>query len=202
MIAYLKGTITEVEKDSVILECRDIGYRIFMPASVLERLGKTGEELTIHTYFHVREEAMQLYGFLTKNDLTAFRLLLGVNGIGPKAAMGILSHFSWEDLSFAVLSEDAATIAKAPGIGRKTAQKVILELKDKFSLQEAFEQKILENSPGSQATREPETAQEAAEALMALGYGRSEAFKAVRQVPQKEEMSVEELLRAALKRIG
>lgn len=201
MIAYLKGTIAEVEKDSVILECRDIGYRIFMPASVLERLGKDEKMLTIHTYFHVREEAMQLYGFLTKNDLTAFRLLLGVNGIGPKAAMGILSHFSWEDLSFAVLSEDAAAIAKAPGIGKKTAQKVILELKDKFSLQEAFEQKLSQDVP-DQAAGDPETAQEAAQALIALGYGRAEAWKAVRQVPEKERLNVEELLRAALKRIG
>ena len=201
MIAYLKGTIAEVEKDSVILECRDIGYRIFMPASVLERLGKDEKVLMIHTYFHVREEAMQLYGFLTKNDLTAFRLLLGVNGIGPKAAMGILSHFSWEDLSFAVLSEDAAAIAKAPGIGKKTAQKVILELKDKFSLQEAFEQKLSQDVP-AQAAGDPETAQEAAQALIALGYGRAEAWKAVRQVPEKERLNVEELLRAALKRIG
>lgn len=201
MIAYLKGTIAEVEKDSVILECRDIGYRIFMPASVLERLGKDEKVLTIHTYFHVREEAMQLYGFLTKNDLTAFRLLLGVNGIGPKAAMGILSHFSWEDLSFAVFSEDAAAIAKAPGIGKKTAQKVILELKDKFSLQEAFEQKLSQDVP-DQAAGDPETAQEAAQALIALGYGRAEAWKAVRQVPEKERLNVEELLRAALKRIG
>lgn len=201
MIAYLKGTIAEVEKDSVILECRDIGYRIFMPASALERLGRTGEALTIHTYFHVREEAMQLYGFLTKNDLTAFRLLLGVNGIGPKAAMGILSHFSWEDLSFAVLSEDATAIAKAPGIGRKTAQKVILELKDKLSLQETFEQKLSQDAP-EQAAGDPKTAQEAAQALIALGYGRAEAWKAVRQVPEKEELNVEELLRAALKQIG
>lgn len=201
MIAYLKGTIAQVEKDSVILECRDIGYRIFMPASALERLGKTGEVLTIHTYLHVREDAMQLYGFLTKNDLTAFRLLLGVNGIGPKAALGILSHFSWEDLSFAVLSEDTAALAKAPGIGKKTAQKILLELKDKLNLQEAFEQKLSQEAP-EQAVEDPEIAQEAAQALIALGYGRAEAWKAVRRVPEKEKLNVEELLRAALKRIG
>ncbi len=200
MIAYLKGTIAQVEKDSIILECRDIGYRIFMPVSVLERLEKNKEVLTIHTYFHVREEVMQLYGFLTRNDLTAFRLLLSVNGIGPRAAMGILSHFSWEDLNSAVLSEDAAAIAKAPGIGRKTAQKVILELKDKLSLQEAFEQKLSQDTP-AQASADPQTAQEAAQALIALGYGRAEAWKAVRQVPDKEGMDVEELLRAALKRM-
>ncbi|MCI8813854.1 MAG: Holliday junction branch migration protein RuvA [Lachnospiraceae bacterium] len=200
MIAYLKGTVTEVEKDSVILECRDIGYRVFMPASSLERIGKTGEERVIHTYLNVREDAMQLYGFLTKNDLSAFRLLLGVSGIGPKAAMGILSHFSWEDLSFAVLSDDAASIAKAPGIGKKTAQKVILELKDKLCLQEAFEEK-LSSSEASQSGKESGAAQEAVEAMVALGYGRSESLKAVRQAAAEEDMDVESLLRAALKQM-
>lgn len=198
MITYLKGTIAEVERDSVILECGGIGYRIFMPLSALDRLEKKEEALTIHTYFHVREEAMQLYGFLTKNDLTAFRLLLGVNGIGPKAAMGILSHFSWEDLSLAVLSEDAVALAKAPGIGRKTAQKIILELKDKLSWQESLEEKP--DAP-EQAPPDPEILQEAAQALAALGYGRAEAWKAVRRVSEKEKLSVEELLRAALKQM-
>lgn len=201
MIAYLKGTVTEVEKDSIILECQNIGYRIFMPGSVLERMGRTGEERTIHTYLNVREDAIQLYGFLTKNDLSVFRLLLGVSGIGPKAAMGILSYFSWEDLSFAVLSDDAAAIARAPGIGKKTAQKVILELKDKLHLEEAFEQKFSEEGASGQPTGEPEAAQEAVEALVALGYGRTEALKAVRQVSAEGDMDVEDLLRAALKQM-
>ena len=200
MIAYLKGTVTEVDKDSIILECRNIGYRIFMPGSVLERMGRTGEERIIHTYLNIREDAMQLYGFLTKNDLSVFRLLLGVSGIGPKAAMGILSYFSWEDLSFAVLSDDAAAIAKAPGIGKKTAQKVILELKDKLRLEDAFEQKFSEGGASDQPTGEPEAAQEAVEALVALGYGRTEALKAVRQVSAGGDMDVEDLLRALLDR--
>ena len=201
MIAYLKGTVTEVDKDSIILECQNIGYRIFMPGSVLERMGRTGEERIIHTYLNIREDAMQLYGFLTKNDLSVFRLLLGVSGIGPKAAMGILSYFSWEDLSFAVLSDDAAAIAKAPGIGKKTAQKVILELKDKLRLEDAFEQKFSEGGTSGQPTGEPEAAQEAVEALVALGYGRTEALKAVRQVSAGGDMDVEDLLRAALKQM-
>lgn len=201
MIAYLKGTVTEVDKDSIILECQNIGYRIFMPGSVLERMGRTGEERIIHTYLNIREDAMQLYGFLTKNDLSVFRLLLGVSGIGPKAAMGILSYFSWENLSFAVLSDDAAAIAKAPGIGKKTAQKVILELKDKLRLEDAFEQKFSEGGASGQTTGEPEAAQEAVEALVALGYGRTEALKAVRQVSAGGDMDVEDLLRAALKQM-
>lgn len=199
MIAYLKGTIAEVEKDGIVLECRDIGYRIFMPASALERVGRTGDALTVHTYLNVREDAMQLYGFLTKNDLAAFRLLLGVSGIGPKAAMGILSHFSWEDLSFAVLADDAAAIARVPGIGKKTAQKVILELKDKMHLQEAFEEKLAGGVPAPDG--EPAAAEEAVEALEALGYGRQEAAKAVRQAAGDQEMDVENLLRAALRQM-
>ncbi len=200
MIAYLKGTVAEIEKDSIILECGGIGYRIFMPVSVLERMGRTGQELTVHTYLNVREDAMLLYGFLTKNDLSVFRLLLGVSGIGPKAAMGILSHFSWEDLSFAVLSDDAAAIARAPGIGKKTAQKVILELKDKLKLQDALEEKLSGDIP-RESTGVSEASQEAVEALVALGYGRTEALRAVRQVSVGEDMDVEGLLRAALKQM-
>ena len=115
--------------------------------------------------------------------------------------MGILSYFSWEDLSFAVLSDDAAAIAKAPGIGKKTAQKVILELKDKLRLEDAFEQKFSEGGASGQTTGEPEAAQEAVEALVALGYGRTEALKAVRQVSAGGDMDVEDLLRAALKQM-
>lgn len=201
MIAYIKGKIAGIEKDGIILESRGMGYHIFMPASSLERMGKTEEEKTIHTYLHVKEDAMQLYGFLKKGDLEAFRLLLGVNGVGPKAAMGIMSCFSWEDLSFAILSEDAAAIAKAPGIGKKTAQKVILELKDKMNLEDAFEQKLSENHSPSREKPETGTLGEAAQALEALGYGRQEAWKALGQVPDSKGMSVEELLRAALRQM-
>lgn len=199
MIAYIKGIVAQIEKDGIVLECQNMGYRIFMPASSLERLGKTGEERTIHTYLHVKEDAMQLYGFLKREDLAVFRLLLGVNGVGPKAAMGILSCLSWENLSFAILSDDAAAIAKAPGIGKKTAQKVILELKDKMNLQEAFEQKLSGEEEPGRAQTDSAAVQEAAEALEALGYGRQEAWTAVRRVSGKAGMDVEELLRAALK---
>ena len=199
MIAYIKGIVAEIEKDGIVLESQNMGYRIFMPASSLERLGKTGEERMIHTYLHVKEDAMQLYGFIKKEDLAVFRLLLGVNGVGPKGAMGILSCLSGEGLSFAILSDDAAAIAKAPGIGKKTAQKVILELKDKMNLQEAFEQKISGGEESDRQKMDSAVVQEAAAALEALGYGRQEAWSAVRRVSGGEGMNVEELLRAALK---
>ena len=106
-------------ESSIILEAGNIGYEIFMTSSAMDRLLRTGEEVKIHTYFHVREDAMQLYGFLSKDDLQMFRLLLGVNGIGPKAALGVMSGITPDELRFAVLSDDVKTISKAPGIGKK-----------------------------------------------------------------------------------
>ena len=143
---------------------------------------------------------MQLFGFLTRDDLQVFKLLLGVNGIGPKAGLGILSALSADELRFAVLADDAATIAKAPGIGKKTAQKLILELKDKLSLEDAFEKK-LENQAVKNAapSGNQQNIHEAVEALAALGYSSTEALRAVKKVEHVDTMSVEELLKAALK---
>ena len=151
MIAYLKGEIVEILEDRVILEAGNIGYNLFMPMAGVDGVLRTGDETKIYTYLNVREDAMQLYGFLTKDDLNVFKLLLGVNGIGPKAALGVLSGLSADELRFAVLADDVKTISKAPGIGKKTAQKLILELKDKMSLQEAFDLKSehVQESAGS-----------------------------------------------------
>ena len=124
MIAYLKGEVVEIEEEKLILECGNIGYNIFMPASALDGTLRPGQEVKIHTHLHVREDAMQLYGFLTRDDLKMFRMLLGVSGIGPKAALGILSGLSADELRFAVLSDDVKTISRAPGVGKKTAQKM------------------------------------------------------------------------------
>ena len=130
--------MTEV---SVIVEAGNIGYEIFMTGNAMAQI-HIGQELKIHTYFHVREDVMQLYGFFSKDDLQIFKLLLGVNGVGPKGAMGILSGITADELRFAVLSDDVKTLSKAPGIGKKTAQKLILELKDKMNLEDAFENKL------------------------------------------------------------
>ncbi len=119
MIAFIRGIVADMTESSIILEAGNIGYEIFMTSSAMDRLLRTGEEVKIHTYFHVREDAMQLYGFLSKDDLQMFRLLLGVNGIGPKAALGVMSGITPDELRFAVLSDDVKTISKAPGIGKK-----------------------------------------------------------------------------------
>ncbi len=198
MIAFIKGNLADMDESRIILERSGIGYEIFTPMDArMDRLD-IGQELKIYTYLHVREDVLQLYGFLTKDDLEIFRLLLGVNGVGPKGALGILSAVTADELRFAVLSEDVKTISKAPGIGKKTAQKLILELKDKLNLQDAFEKKL---EHGQQETNLvfTDARKEAAEALTALGYGSGEALQAVRKVEGWENMDVETLLKAALK---
>ena len=200
MIRFIKGIVVDIEENFLILENHGIGYRIFTPASVLERYVRVGEEIKLHTYMNVREDAMLLYGFLTADDLRLFELLLGVSGVGPKAGLGILSALSADDLRFAVLSDDAAAIAKAPGIGKKTAQKLILELKDKMSLEDAFEKKLAHGQELPEITGTDETS-EAVMALTALGYASTDALRAVHAVDGHETMDVEALLKAALKNL-
>ena len=204
MIAYIRGRLEYVglEEGMAVLETGGIGYQILLSGRDLELLPSAGEEVRLYTYLQVRDDAFVLYGFFTREDRKLFGQLLGVSGIGPKGALGILSGLSADDLRFAVLADDAKTIAKAPGIGLKTAKKLILELRDKLSLEEAFEARLAgekaregaEPSAGLTAARN-----EAVEALTALGYSSSEALKAVRQVEAAYGMDVEEILKAALK---
>lgn len=199
MIGYIKGIVEEVTSDRLILENGGIGYEIFVPSSVLDSGLREGEELKIYTYLNVREDALQLFGFLTRDDLQVYRLLIGVNGIGPKAAIGVLSAMSADTLRFAVLADDAAAIAKAPGIGKKTAQKLILELKDKFSLEEAFEQKLAATQAKETVQAGEDSSSEAVQALVALGYSGTEALQAVKKVAGAADMDTEAVLKAALK---
>ncbi|HJC15105.1 MAG TPA: Holliday junction branch migration protein RuvA [Candidatus Fusicatenibacter intestinigallinarum] len=201
MIGYIKGTVAELSADRLILENGGIGYEIFVPASVLDAGIRQGQELKVYTYLHVREDALQLFGFQSRDELQTYRLLLGVSGIGPKAAIGILSAMSVDTLRFAVLSDDAAAIAKAPGIGKKTAQKLILELKDKFSLEEAFEKKLAANQQDAAEPVSEDAASEAVQALVALGYSGTEALQAVRKVEGAADMDTEAVLKAALKNL-
>lgn len=206
MFAYLVGKIADISEDNLVLEVNHIGYNIKIPSSLHSSLPGIGEEIKIHTYTCVREDSFQLYGFLTRDDLDIFRLLITVNGIGPKGGLAVLSVLSADDIRMAVMSQDAKTIAKAPGIGAKTAQRVILDLKDKVSLEtkvsleDTFVSRestaYVENFSGLTDTRN-----EAVEALTALGYSATEALRAVKQVENAEAMDVEALLKAALKHI-
>lgn len=200
MITFLRGEVVSVSENRLVLDVNQVGYQIFISGRDAADMPSVGESVTIHTYLSVREDAMQLFGFLSEDDLEVYKLLLNVNGIGPKAGLGILSVLSADDLRFAVLSDDVKTIAKAPGIGNKTAQKLILELKDKLSLEEAFEKK-LEKRKGSQSENE-DSRNQAVQALVALGYTNSEALRAVKKVEITEDMDTEVILKLALKMIS
>lgn len=196
MIAFLKGDVAGIYEGQIVLEVNSVGYNIFMPQSSIDTIRGIGSQLKIYTYLSVREDAMWLYGFLTKDDLDFFKLLIMVNGIGPKGALGILSVMSVDDLKFAILSSDAKTIAKAPGIGAKTAQRIIIDLKDKISLEETFEHKL--SSVNAKDDDITGIRQEAVEALCALGYSSSDSLRAVRQI-DIGDTDVETVLKEALK---
>lgn len=194
MFSYIKGELVSVSNDSIVIENNGIGFHIFIPASILSALPPVGSDIKIHTYFLVKEDAMQLYGFLAKDDLNVFQLLLTVSGIGPKGALAILSTITPDNLRFAVLAGDAKTISKAPGIGNKTAQRLIIELKDKLSIEDVFQPE----EEGITLPKNDDKRNEAVQALVALGYYQSESFKAVNKV-YSEDLSVEEILKLALK---
>lgn len=199
MYAYLKGTIEDITEDNLILEVNQIGYNIKISARTANMLDRTSGLVKIYTYTLVREDAFSLYGFLTRDDLEIFKKLITVNGIGPKGGLAILSIMSADELRFAILSGDAKAISKAPGIGAKTAERVILDLKDKVSLQDALSPKediATASLSGGASTDEKN---EAIEALVALGYSASDALRAVKQVNLSEDASVEEILKASLK---
>lgn len=202
MIAYVKGTLEEIGNDYIIVDVNNIGYQVKVSLRVIEGLPGIGSQVKIHTYTYVREDVIALYGFLTKDDLQMFLLLLGVNGVGPKGALGILSVFSAQELRFAIISQDSKTIAKAPGIGAKTAQRMLIDLKDKVSVEETFEKMGEEAVSITNAKAENTGARsDAIEALTALGYSASESMKAVNAVEITENMTSDAILKAALKHL-
>ncbi|MEG0962733.1 MAG: Holliday junction branch migration protein RuvA [Lachnospiraceae bacterium] len=201
MYSYIKGELVELSENAIVVEANNIGYNIRIPASLIDTFTKIGQEVKIYTYLYVKEDAMHLYGFLTRDDLKVFKLLLGVNGIGPKGALAVLSVLTPDDLRFAVLGEDAKTIAKAPGIGNKTAQRMIIELKDKLSLTDTFAAKS-DLSANESVTGITGTKNEAIQALTALGYSSAEALKTLSTIEILPEMTVEEMLKEALKKMS
>lgn len=202
MIAFIKGTLQYIEEDVVVLESNGIGYEIRVPFTVIEQLTGINSEIRLYTYLYVREDIMNLYGFMNREDLKLFQMLIKVNGIGPKVALGILSTIAPNDLRFAILSEDTKTISKAPGIGGKTASKLILELKDKLKLEDAFLKKLEDTKEEESVSKMNSGKQEAVQALVALGYSNTEAMKAIGTIKMTEGMQVEEILRQSLKNIG
>lgn len=202
MISFLKGLIEEKSEKSIFLDVRGVGYEIYMPTGSASMLPAVGEEIKIHTYLQISENGIGLYGFLTRDELNVFKLLITVNGIGPKGAVGILSALTANELRLAVLSDDDKAISKAPGIGAKTAKKLILELKDKFHLEDALEEIAEPAKQMSVGTAMNDAHAEAVQALTALGYSNSDALKAVKLADNGEKMTTEDMLKAALKQLA
>ncbi len=204
MYAYIKGTLEEITEDNIVVENGGIGYNIKVSTTTAELLPGYGSEVKIYTYTLVREDTFSLYGFLTRDDLEIFKKLITVNGIGPKGGLAILSVMSADSLRFAIMAGDAKAIAKAPGVGSKTAERVILDLRDKISLEDTL--RNLGNTDVSAAGNAGIDVEsnnimkrEAIEALTALGYSASDATAAVRKVETAEDSTVETILKAALK---
>lgn len=203
MISYIRGILAEKAKERIVVEAGPVGMGIYVPMSVLEVLPAIGEEVKIYTYLQVREDDLSLYGFLNQQDLAMFRQLIGVNGIGPKGALGILSALRPDALRLAILTGDAKAISKAPGVGAKTAQRIILDLKDKVSAEDMLASIGEEDLQGpTEGTAAGGAAREAMDALIALGYTNLEASKAVKQVQVTEEMDAEAVLKASLSHLA
>ena len=198
MISYVKGILTEIIEDTIIVETGGIGVEIHVPLTLIGSLPHIGDELKIYTYFKVAEDSMSLYGFENRRDLDMFGQLIAISGIGPKGALAILSTLSPDELRMAVIAGDAKAISAAQGIGAKTAQRVILELKDKISAEDLLGSAGYKNT-ASVASNENTASSEAVEALIALGYTGSQALRAVREVEIDDSMDSEAVLKAALK---
>lgn len=199
MISYIKGTLEDVAEDGIVLENNGIGYEIKTTGKLLGSIPPKGSSMKIYTYLYVREDALGLFGFSSGEELRTFKQLIAINGIGPKAALAILSTLSIDELRFAVLSQDVKTISKTPGIGTKSAQRLIIELKDKMKFQDMLnwdEDQEVETGNSNQDSKA-----EATLALVSLGYSNADALRAVSAVKSSEEMDTEELLKAALKKL-
>ena len=190
----------DYSEEAVILDVNGIGYEIKISGDTAAALPSIGERMKLYTYTYVREDAFCLYGFLTKDDLEIFKKLITVSGIGPKGGLAVLSVMSADDLRFAIMSGDARMIATAPGIGKKTAERVILDLRDKISMEDTMiHRRMTEQTAQDSFADDNQIRTEAVEALTALGYSAQEALQAVKKVVISEEMDVEAVLKAALK---
>jgi len=205
VIAYVNGILESIEEGLAIVDVGGVGMNVFISGSTMDRMPGIGEAVKLYTYTSVKEDSFTLYGFLSRDELSLFKMLISVNGIGPKGGLSILSVMTPDDLRFAIMAGDAGTISKAPGVGKKTAERITLELRDKIK---ATEDDMLRSSSAvtlDDLTGEASSARdEAVAALVALGYNSSDAMKAVRKVLAENDSAsddTEMLLKLALKEI-
>lgn len=198
MLYNLKGTLTVSDVNFIVVECGGVGFKCFTTLNTVKQIGKTGDTVNVYTYLAVREDAMDLYGFSSLAELDAFKLLITVSGIGPKAAVSILSELSPDKLAVCIASGDAKAITKAQGVGKKTAERVVLELKDKMGAIAVGDVSGAVSSAASVAANSDSA--EAVEALVALGYAQSDAAVVVGAMDKS--LSVDEMIRLGLKQLA
>lgn len=208
MIAYIKGTLEMKMTDYVVIDVGGIGYKIFMSEVGIEKLGNTGEKVKIHTYYRVREDDISIFGFNTLEELKMFELLIGVSGVGAKTALAMLAICEPSEFALAVITEDVKTLTGIPGIGPKSAKRIILELKDKITKEQEIEAinkevnaKTQTNNKLQQAIENNNKLAEAISALQVLGYNKKEIEKAFEKVDVRE-MPTEELIKKGLAILG
>ncbi len=204
MIAFLNGIVDQIDDTVAVIDVNGIGYNVFVSAYTADRLPAKGEVVKLFTYLSVREDAMNLYGFLSKDELEFFKLLISVSGIGPKGGQAILSVMTPDDLRFAILAGDSKAISKAPGVGKKTAERLVLELHDKISSEDITSGRVSGDADSLIPSSDSEPQNEAIEALVALGYSGTEAAKAVRKVLSAGNVDgsdTESILKLALKEL-
>lgn len=199
MIAYISGALVSAGENYIVIDNHGMGYRIFVSGKFLEHIPAYGTQIKIYTHMYIREDELTLYGFHSEEELSVFRILIGISGVGPKVAMAILTALTIQELQLAVISEDAKTISKANGVGVKGASRIILELKDKLKMEDmmdaAYEQSIVQD------TQDLNAARDAILALVNLGYSNSEAALAVKKIGDTSQMDIESILKAALKKL-
>ena len=199
MIAYISGALVSAGENYIVIDNHGMGYRIFVSGKFLEHIPAYGTQIKIYTHMYIREDELTLYGFHSEEDLSVFRILIGISGVGPKVAMAILTALTIQELQLAVISEDTKTISKANGVGAKGASRIILELKDKLKMEDmmdaAYEQSIVQD------TQDLNAARDAILALVNLGYSNSEAALAVKKIGDTSQMDIESILKAALKKL-
>ena len=193
MISYISGLLTEIADKYVVVEASGVGYEIIMPGMMIGKLPPEGSSVKIYTHLHISEDARKLYGFISPVEREIFRLLIGVNGVGPKAAISVLSILTPDELRFAILSDDVKKISAAQGLGEKTAKKIILELKDKFDKEDTYVE--LESKDSTPNTNR----EEAIEALKSLGCSASKAISAVSKIEDIANKDASEIMSEALR---
>lgn len=207
MLAYIKGELVSKVRGYVVIDVSGLGYKVFMSEIAMENIGKIGDIVKIHTYYRVMEDDISIFGFSTQEELRLFELLISVSGVGAKTAINMLGAIEPSDFAISIISNDINTLKKLPGIGPKTAQRIVLELKDKLKKEKQIEElSIASNSSDKKieirkAIEKDSKEEEAYVALQVLGYASKEIEKAMQKI-DKENMSLEEMIKAGLRELA